>query len=160
MPSFYSSILSKNRNIFSINACIAAEKPFIAKFRIFNALSGSLTEMNKLHMQRIDYESKSNQMKLLYIPCFSLNTILSAINVTKVDYFSLDVEGGELSVLKSIKYDKITIETLSIEHNNYDDVKQKIISHLKANRFINVESTKDSIDVYFKRNASSAKQSH
>ena len=60
------------------------------------------------------------------MPCFSLNTILKAINVDKIDYFSLDVEGGELEVLKGIDFHKIDIATFSVEHNNYQDQKIKI----------------------------------
>ena len=44
-----------------------------------------------------------------FVPCFSLVTILKAINVNKVDYFSLDVEGGESFVLKAIDFNKIDI---------------------------------------------------
>ena len=39
-----------------------------------------------------------------------------ALNVTKVDYFSLDVEGAELDVLKTIPFDKIDITALSVEY--------------------------------------------
>jgi len=59
VPSFYKSIVSKKRNIFSINACIANEKPIIAKFRIFKSLSGRLKEMNEASLKRIDKESGS-----------------------------------------------------------------------------------------------------
>ncbi|KAK2153583.1 hypothetical protein LSH36_292g03072, partial [Paralvinella palmiformis] len=50
------------------------------------------------------------------VPCFSLETILLALNHTRVDYFSLDVEGFELDVLKTIPFDKIDIATLSVEY--------------------------------------------
>ena len=149
VPSLYQSILSKNRNIFSINACIAESKPIVAKFRICDALSGRLKEMKDSHSNRINMESGCEKMILLYVPCFSLNTILSAINVKKVDYFSLDVEGGEYSVLQSIKFDKTTIDSFSIEHNGFADEKDKIISHLQNKGFTNIKS--DIQDVYFLR---------
>ena len=152
VPSFYQTILSKNRNIFSLNACIANSKPIVAKFRVFSALSGRLKEMNEAHSKRIDNESGSNKMKLLYVPCFSLNTILKAINVNKVDYFSLDVEGGEYDVLKSINFKKTIIDTFSIEYNGVIEAKQNIISHLETNGYINVKT--DPQDVYFTKNFS------
>ena len=52
-------------------------------------------------------------------------TILKAINTNKVDYFSLDVEGCELEVLKGINLKKLDITTFSVEHNNYQDQKIK-----------------------------------
>ena len=41
-------------------------------------------------------------------------TILKAINTNKVDYFSLDVEGGELEVLKGINLKKLDITTFQL----------------------------------------------
>ena len=140
------SILSKKRNIFSINACIANEKPFIAKFRVHEALSGRLNQMDEAHVKRIDGIDKN--VKLLYVPCFSLNTIMSALGVNKVDYFSLDVEGGELDVLKSIKYDQIQIDSFSIEHNGFFGIKDKMIAYLTGKGFEKVKE--DGQDVYFR----------
>ncbi len=40
------------------------------------------------------------------MPYFSLYTILKEINTNKVVYFSFDVEGGELEVLKGINLKK------------------------------------------------------
>ncbi len=52
----------------------------------------------------------------LQVPCFPLESILLAINRSHVDYFSLDVEGFELEVLKSIPFGRIQIDTLSVEY--------------------------------------------
>lgn len=108
--------------------------------------------MNEAHSKRIDNESGSNKMKLLYVPCFSLNTILKAINVNKVDYFSLDVEGGEYDVLKSINFKKTIIDSFSIEYNGFLDAKKSVTSHLETNGYINVKT--DPQDVYFTKNVS------
>lgn len=42
--------------------------------------------------------------------CFPLYSILSAINMTTVDFFSIDIEGAELDVLKTIPWDKVLIK--------------------------------------------------
>lgn len=44
------------------------------------------------------------------VQCFPLYTYLLALNVTVIDYFSLDVEGSELNVIKTIPFDKIDIK--------------------------------------------------
>ena len=41
--------------------------------------------------------------------CFPLFGVLKAMNVTKVDYFSLDVEGAEMDVLRTIPFDDLDI---------------------------------------------------
>lgn len=42
--------------------------------------------------------------------CFPIYAILSALNLTTVDYFSLDIEGAELDVLKTIPWNKVLIK--------------------------------------------------
>ena len=39
-----------------------------------------------------------------------------ALNRTTIDFFSLDVEGAELQVLKTIDFNKINIRTLTVEY--------------------------------------------
>ena len=50
------------------------------------------------------------------VKCFSLFDMLQAVGRTMVDYFSLDVEGHELGVLKSIPWDKVTINGTVVQH--------------------------------------------
>ena len=51
------------------------------------------------------------------VQCFPLYSILVAIGRTTIDYFSLDVEGFELDVLRTIPWDKVDIKVLSVEWN-------------------------------------------
>jgi FkbM family methyltransferase len=148
VPSLYQTLLSKNRNVFSINCCIAKNRPQVAKFKVYDALSGREESMSDSHKQRIKNEAKSaNAFKTIYVPCFSLNTILKALNVQKVDYFSLDVEGGEYDVLSSISFDSIDITTFTIEHNGETDRKNMMIDYLMRK---NYELTKqNNQDIYF-----------
>ena len=44
------------------------------------------------------------------IQCFPLYSILLAINKTNVDYFSLDIEGAELKVMKTVPLQKVYIK--------------------------------------------------
>lgn len=47
--------------------------------------------------------------------CFPFDSYMLALNKTRVDYFSLDVEGAELDILKTIDFNKYDISTLSVE---------------------------------------------
>ena len=49
------------------------------------------------------------------VQCFPVYSLLLALNRTTVDYFSLDVEGSELQVLKTIPFDKVDIKVLTVE---------------------------------------------
>lgn len=42
--------------------------------------------------------------------CYPVFSLLKAINITSVDYFSLDIEGAELPVLKTIPWNRVRIK--------------------------------------------------
>lgn len=50
------------------------------------------------------------------IDCIPLYTLLAAINQFTVDIFSLDIEGLELQVLKTIPFDKVIFKFIIIEN--------------------------------------------
>lgn len=53
-----------------------------------------------------------------WMPTVTLTQVLDAVKAPAIiDFFSLDVEGHELSVLKGLDVTKYTIETLCIEYN-------------------------------------------
>ena len=67
----------------------------------------------------------------LEVPCYPLHSLLLAMNISKVDFFSLDVEGDEYPILHSIPFDKVDISVLAVEvkHGNYtrEDVNNLMI---------------------------------
>ena len=50
---------------------------------------------------------------------FFLKTILDRHGITHIDYLSIDTEGNELSILKTIDFEKFDIEIIDVE-NNYN----------------------------------------
>jgi FkbM family methyltransferase len=148
VPSLYKQIIGKNRKSFTINCCISNKRPFIAKFQIAGPLSNRISLINEHFQNRVDKDIGTTKKTIIYVPCFSLYTILKAININKVDYFSLDVEGGELEVLKGINFNKIQIDTFSVEHNNYQDPRNQIKQFLEANNYSLIKDVGDG-DSYF-----------
>lgn len=57
-----------------------------------------------------DVPDQKHKPLMVNVQCFPLYTYLLALNKTVIDYFSLDVEGSELNVLKTIPFDKIDIK--------------------------------------------------
>merc|ERR1712012_837401 len=49
------------------------------------------------------------------IQCLPLYSILLALDNPTVHHFSLDIEGAELPVLKTVPWDKVDIRTLTVE---------------------------------------------
>ena len=64
--------------------------------------------------------------------CFPFLSLMLALNVTHVDYFSLDVEGMELPILKTIPFDLIHISILTVEYVHGDDNGKGYIDFMKS----------------------------
>jgi hypothetical protein len=50
------------------------------------------------------------------VPCFPLYSILLALGNPTVDYFSLDVEGAEWGIVKTLPWSKVNINIFNYEH--------------------------------------------
>ena len=69
------------------------------------------------------------------VPCFPLESMLLALNRTHVDYFSLDVEGYELEILKTIPFDRVDITSLSVEYIHGKLTKGDYRSYMESHGF-------------------------
>ena len=67
---------------------------------------------DKRHFQRRDKEIKirGGKTNIINVETFTLKTICDTHNIKKIDYLSIDVEGGELSVIQSIDFNKVFID--------------------------------------------------
>lgn len=70
------------------------------------------------------------------VPCFPLESFLHALNRTKVDLFSLDVEGLELKVLETIPFDKFDISILTVEYLHTVGGKEPLLSFMQSQGYI------------------------
>ena len=114
----YKKLLRVNRKAYSINACYSTTGlPTLVDFVNAKAL-GAIQEINqkmkllKSLPKKIQKDNWQGNSKAL---CLSFYSILLAVGNPVVDYLSLDIEGAELPVLKSIPWDKVNINVLSIE---------------------------------------------
>lgn len=78
--------------------------------------------------QRCYKESKDITVKTI-----NINTLLENHKIYNIDYVSLDVEGGELSILKTWDFDKHKVKFLTVEHGNIAHY-QKSINTLLTNK--------------------------
>jgi hypothetical protein len=111
-----------------------------------NAVQEKTTRANVGH----DRTSRTVQTQ-----CLPLYSILAAIGVGHVDYFSLDIEGAEIGVLETFPFDDVTVETLSIENRVYGNKtgtadKTDLLVDLMQERGFRIKKTVGS-DVIFSR---------
>ena len=78
-----------------------------------------------------DIKTETNTIK---VKTRKLEDILDENKVKHINYLSIDVEGAEFDVIKSINFDKVFIDVIGFE-NNYPDVGEEIQKYLENNGF-------------------------
>jgi hypothetical protein len=110
-PELGKSLLKKNRKAWFADVCLS---PFNNITEIQLASGLLWYGQGKGTSQLVLPDNKIPEMHRVYgvVKCFPLVSLLSALKVTHVDYMSLDVQGVELKILKTLPFDN----TLIIEH--------------------------------------------
>lgn len=112
-PDNYKVLKTKNRKAFTMHACLNP-KPYPAVMTFNKAFNRGRVMHNK---EAEDWVKNLNIPKdEIHIQCFPLYSILLALNQLTVDFFSLDIEGDELNVLKTIPWDKVNIKMMTVEY--------------------------------------------
>ena len=159
-PSSFFDNLKNNRssrNIFYKTVCV----PFNFKKEILFEDIGPYSRVPELISE--DYynwhKNKSklvediyNKKNILYSKINNLNHLLIESNAPKlIDFFSLDVEGSELSVLKGIDFNKYNFKYLLIEITdiNKSEYVKKVIKFLEEKSYI-LRANLTSYDYLFK----------
>ena len=115
-PSSFLSLLEKRRRAYMVNACLSPKtKSLVTPFTMSELIGGLSDYMEQTHKVRIEQES-NEAVPIVNVQCFPLYSILKAIGVTHIDYFSLDVEGAELEILFTLPLNQITVDVFSIEY--------------------------------------------
>ena len=96
-------------------------------------------------------ETKRVHKDWINVQCFPLYSILMALNQTNVDYFSLDIEGDELQVLKTIPFNDINIKVMTVEVNHPKSKRAEVRAYMESQGHQYVKKIR--IDLVFVRNS-------
>jgi FkbM family methyltransferase len=100
-------------------------------------LSGITDEYHPSHPKRIVNEISINDgtYENIMVPSCRLEVILDMCSVKVVDFLSIDTEGSEMTILKSIDLDKYHINIIAVEYN-YPDTETEMLNFLESKGFI------------------------
>jgi len=121
--------LCNNRSCICVNGCITNNPGMVEFTQIVcpsvpthQMLSGITQAYDPRHVNRInqDIAPCNGSKKTILVQGYLLSDILDSYHISHVNYLTLDVEGGELEILKSIPFNRITIDVIDVE-NNYGD---------------------------------------
>jgi FkbM family methyltransferase len=114
--------LEANRSSININGCAWSSNE-LKKFRLINGysemLSGIIDTYDKNHVHRIEREcsDKNGTYQDIDINCYEINSLLSNYSLFDIDLLSIDTEGSEIQILKSLDYHLFNIKVIIVENN-------------------------------------------
>jgi FkbM family methyltransferase len=96
--------------------------------------SGLLNYYDPHHMERIYNEMAQygGTIEIIPVECTILDTLLKKYNISHVDLLSIDIEGGEEAIIKTIDFDSVTINIILVE-NNFGE--NNIEKYLKSKKY-------------------------
>lgn len=111
--------LKKNRNCQTINKAVSTKSgtacfiDIIAGFRQNSGLKENY--INKTY-EHVKNDGRS-EVREIQVETISLDELMSKLNSEEIDYCSIDIEGGEMSILEKFDFSKYPIKVLSLENN-------------------------------------------
>jgi FkbM family methyltransferase len=110
-------------------------------------LSGLQRHYPVEHAQRLDSELRAHggSSEKCLVPTKRLSSIFAEHGVTHVHLLSVDVEGAELAVLRSIDFDKVFVDVIVFEAN-YGEYAQSVVEFLGTKNYVPIHS--NGLDVF------------
>lgn len=104
------------------------EAEFLEVQEGFSQMSGLTASYDESLRSTVESDPR-HKGELIKVKTQTLESILDNAGLTAVDYVSLDVEGGEMSVLSTFPFEKYDIQAWTIENNTSDtEVPQLMIA--------------------------------
>lgn len=143
MSSNYQQLI-KNRpdEIATIHAGVCSSPQQLHYHAGRDAAVGGIYEFASSSFREMYWRNISlDDERVLTMDCATLDNLLlkNAANATFFDFFSLDVEGAELSVLQSINFDRVGFGVVfaeSDEHNQRKNLALKVFMDSKGYMFV------------------------
>jgi FkbM family methyltransferase len=142
IKSVYDKLIINRPNCINLN-CAISDTDGTAEF-IFNKgytemISGLKKNYDSRHYNRLQRENAQmgSTTEIITVPTKRIDTICNNYNITHIHYLSIDVEGAEYDVIKSIDFDRVFIDVIGFE-NNYNDTSIPIIQYLDKKGYIEI----------------------
>jgi FkbM family methyltransferase len=149
IPNVYQKLQENRPKCINLNCAISdndGTDEFILNTGYTEMLSGLKKNYDLRHLKRIVYENQTfnSTSQIINVKTKKFSTICEEHNVKHINLLSIDVEGAEFNVIKSIDFEKVYIDFIIFE-NNFQDASMPIIQYLKDKNYIMI---KNSYDIY------------
>ncbi len=147
IKTVFDKLVINRPNNINLNYAVCnndGECDFLCNIGYTEMLSGIKSNFDARHLARIDREnnSRGSTTQVIKVQTKKLETILDENSISHINYLSIDVEGAEFDVIKSINFDKVFIDVIEFE-NNYEDVSVPIVKYLEDKDFVVIRNLHD-----------------
>lgn len=132
---FIAEKLKKVRKNTVVNAAIHStpnKLKFLSCSGYIEGLSGLICEMTQQHLSRIFSEliMHGDSVSVINVKTITFDSLMEEYGkgIEQIDYLSIDTEGAEAAILKSINFSKYLIKNISIENNYKNEEIYKILN--------------------------------
>jgi FkbM family methyltransferase len=140
IKTVFDKLVINRPNNINLNCAVCnndGETDFLCNIGYTEMISGIKDTFDDRHWQRLQYENgqMGSTTEIIKVNTKKLETIFDENNISRVNYLSIDVEGAEFEVIKSINFDKVFIDVIGFE-NNYNDTSIPIVQYLEDKNFV------------------------
>lgn len=136
LPDKYEQLVKNRPNAINLNVAVndvEGETEFLAISGNTGMLSGIKANYDRRHLQRIEKETTELHTKAttIRVQTRRLDSIFRQHNIQRVHYLSIDAEGSEMNIIRSIDFDFTYIDVIGFE-NNYIETSKHILEFLET----------------------------
>jgi FkbM family methyltransferase len=136
----YEALVKNRPHSVNLNVAVSdfnGETEFLSIPGPTSMLSGITSNYDPRHIERIALETSAlnTQGTTVTVPVRRLDSIFREHNTRRVHYLSIDAEGSEMNIIRSIDFEFTYIDVIGFE-NNYDDKTRPIIEFLQQKGYI------------------------
>jgi len=147
IKNVFDKLVINRPNNINLNCAVCnndGETDFLCNTGYTEMISGIKDNFDIRHFHRLERENREmgSTTEVIKVKTKKLETILDESNIKHINYLSIDVEGAEFEVIKSINFDKVFIDVIGFE-NNYNDISVPIVAYLQNKGFIDIHSSLD-----------------
>jgi FkbM family methyltransferase len=147
LQHIYTKLLTNRPNNINLNCAVSNEEglfDFYSNNGYTEMLSGLKNSYDPRHLERLERENseKKSNTETIKVATRRVETICNEYEIKHINYLSIDVEGAEFDVIKSINFDTLFVDVIGFE-NNFDDNSIEIQQYLENKNFIMCGKTQD-----------------
>lgn len=149
IKSVYDKLTQNRPTSINLNYAICnndGEAEFIYNVGYTEMISGLKNNFDPRHYTRLKSElvRHGGTSEVIKVKTKRLETIFDTYSIKHVNYLSIDVEGAEFEVIKSINFNNVFIDVIGFE-NNFRDSSDPIVEYLNSKNYVVI---RDHFDIF------------